>query len=87
MFLLRLLFDVCEQEKEIVEKQTFWLNEELNAKANSLFELRRKHSEFEADMSSKLADMERQFSENSKSLQWNKDRVRELEMKLRSVQE
>ncbi|KAL2330957.1 hypothetical protein Fmac_018538 [Flemingia macrophylla] len=45
-----------EQEKEIVEKQTFWLNEELDAKANSLFELRRKHSELEADMSSKLAD-------------------------------
>jgi hypothetical protein len=31
--------------------------------------------------------VERQFSECSKSLQWNKDRVRELEMKLKSMQE
>ncbi|RDY07361.1 Nuclear-pore anchor, partial [Mucuna pruriens] len=76
-----------EQEKEIVEKQNSWLNEELNAKVNSFFELRRKHTELDADMSSKLADMERQFSECSKSLLWNKDRVRELEMKLKSVQE
>ncbi|TKY49466.1 Nuclear-pore anchor [Spatholobus suberectus] len=76
-----------EQEKEIVERQNSWVNEELNAKVNSFFELRKKHTELEADMSSKLADMERQFSECSKSLQWNKDRVRELEMKLKSVQE
>jgi len=31
--------------------------------------------------------MERQFNQCSQSLQWNKDRVRELEMKLKSVQE
>lgn len=31
--------------------------------------------------------VERQFSECSKSLQWNKDKVRELEMKLKSTQE
>ncbi|KAG4947672.1 hypothetical protein JHK87_043679 [Glycine soja] len=76
-----------EQEKEIVERQNSWLNEELNAKVNIVFELRRKHTEYEADMTSKLADMQRQFGESSKSLQWNKDRVRELEMKLKSVQE
>ncbi|XP_027342867.1 nuclear-pore anchor isoform X2 [Abrus precatorius] len=76
-----------EQEKEIVQKQNAWLNEELTAKVNSFFELRRKHTELDADMSSKLADVERQFSECSQSLQWNKDRVRELEMKLKSVQE
>ncbi|KAK7323970.1 hypothetical protein VNO77_27474 [Canavalia gladiata] len=76
-----------EQEKEIIQKQNAWLNEELTAKVNSFFELRRKHTELEADMSSRLTDVERQFSECSKSLQWNKDRVRELEMKLKSVQE
>ncbi|WJX72066.1 hypothetical protein P8452_55984 [Trifolium repens] len=76
-----------EQEKEIVERQNAWLNEELTAKINSFLELRRKHTESETDISSKLADVERQFSECSKSLQWNKDRARELEMKLKSMQE
>ncbi|KAF7822471.1 nuclear-pore anchor [Senna tora] len=75
------------QEKEIVERQNSWLNDELTAKVNSSFEMRRKHTELEADMSSKLEDVERQFSECSKSLQWNKDRVRELEMKLKSMHE
>ena len=113
-----------EQEKEILERQNAWLNDELTAKVNSFFELRKKHTELDADMSSKLADVskfnvaveiffppkvnfvfltflcfnidliycqhfqvERQFSECSKSLQWNKDRVRELETKLKSMQE
>ncbi|CAJ2659083.1 unnamed protein product [Trifolium pratense] len=76
-----------QQEKEIVERQNAWLNEELTAKINSFLELRRKHTESETDISSKLADVERQFSECFKSLQWNKDRVRELEMKLKSMQE
>ncbi|CAL5187045.1 unnamed protein product [Lathyrus oleraceus] len=76
-----------EQEKEIVERQNAWLNEELTTKTNSFLELRRKHTESESDTSSKLADVERQLSECSKSLQWNKDRVRELEMKLKSMQE
>jgi len=31
--------------------------------------------------------MQRQFGESSKSLLWNEDRVRELEIKLKSVQE
>lgn len=48
---------MCKQEKEIVERQNAWLNEELTAKINSSFELRRKHTELEADMSSKLADV------------------------------
>ncbi|KAL4293697.1 hypothetical protein S83_062924 [Arachis hypogaea] len=76
-----------EQEKEILERQNAWLNDELTTKVNSYFELRKKHTELDADMSSKLADVERQFKECSKSLQWNKDRVRELETKLKSLQE
>ncbi|RYR53574.1 hypothetical protein Ahy_A06g028755 [Arachis hypogaea] len=76
-----------EQEKEILERQNAWLNDELTDKVNSYFELRKKHTELDADMSSKLADVERQFSECSKSLQWNKDRVRELETQLISLQE
>ncbi|KAI4323302.1 hypothetical protein L6164_022918 [Bauhinia variegata] len=75
------------QEKEIIERQNAWLNDELTAKVNSFIELRRKHTDLEADMSSKLAEVERQLSECSKSLQWNKDRVRELEMKLKSMHE
>ncbi|KAG2372296.1 Nuclear-pore anchor [Vigna angularis] len=45
-----------EQEKEIIEKQNSWLNEELNVKVNSVFELRRKNADLEADTSFKLTD-------------------------------
>lgn len=48
---------MCKQEKEILERQNAWLNNELTAKVNSFFELRRKHTELDADMSSKLADV------------------------------
>ncbi|KAK4285608.1 hypothetical protein QN277_002284 [Acacia crassicarpa] len=75
------------QEKDIVERQNAWLNDELTAKVNSSFEMRRKHTELEAEMASRLADVERQLSECSKSLHWNKDKVRELEMKLNSTHE
>lgn len=102
---------VYGQEKELIERHNVWLNDELTAKVNNLIELRRKHTEFEADMSAKLADVsvfilwlwttnvsdspinfffifqvEREFSECSKSLKWNKDRVKELELKLTSAQ-
>ncbi|KAE9584981.1 putative nucleoprotein TPR/MLP1 [Lupinus albus] len=76
-----------QQEKDILERQNAWLNDELTAKVNSFFELRRKHTELDADKSSMLTDVERQFSECSKSLLWNKDRVRELEVRLKSTQE
>ncbi|KAE9621513.1 putative nucleoprotein TPR/MLP1 [Lupinus albus] len=76
-----------QQEKEILERQNSWLDDELTGKVNSFFELRRKHTELDADMSSRLSNVERQFSECSKSLQWNKDRVRELEVSLKSTQE
>ncbi|KAI9081470.1 hypothetical protein K1719_036616 [Acacia pycnantha] len=75
------------QEKEIVERQNARLNDELTAKVNNSFEMRRKHTELEAGMASRLADVQRQLSECSKSLQWNKDRARELEMKLKSAHE
>ncbi|KAJ7949034.1 nuclear-pore anchor [Quillaja saponaria] len=75
------------QEKELIERHNVWLNDELTAKVDILIELQRKHADLEADMSSKLTDVERRFSECSKSLQWNKDRVRELEMKLASMNE
>jgi len=48
---------VCKQEKEIIEKQNSWLNEELTGKVNSVFELRRKNADLEADISSKLTDV------------------------------
>lgn len=50
-------FNACKQEKEIVERQNAWLNEELTTKTNSFLELRRKHTESESDTSSKLADV------------------------------
>ncbi|KAA8523384.1 hypothetical protein F0562_009807 [Nyssa sinensis] len=75
------------QEKELVERHNVWLNDELTAKVNSLIELRKMHSEFEADMSAKLADVERKYNESLSSLKWNKDRVMELEEKLTFVQE
>ncbi|KAF8412623.1 hypothetical protein HHK36_000592 [Tetracentron sinense] len=75
------------KEKELVERHNVWLNEEITAKVGSIIELRKTHTELEADISSKLADVERQFNECSSSLKWNKERVRELEMKLTSAQE
>lgn len=76
-----------KEEKELVERHNAWLNDELTAKVDSVIELRRKSNNLEDDMSAKLADVERQFNECSSSLQWHKERVRELEMKLTSLQE
>ncbi|XP_040999238.1 nuclear-pore anchor-like [Juglans microcarpa x Juglans regia] len=75
------------QEKELVERHNVWLNDELTEKVDSLNELRRKYNDIEADMSAKLAEVERQYNECSGSLQWNRERVRELETKLTSLQE
>ncbi|XP_042520099.1 nuclear-pore anchor [Macadamia integrifolia] len=79
--------DRLSQEKELIEKHNAWLNEELTAKAGELIKFRKLHAELEADTSAKLEDVERQLNESSKSLKWNKERVRELELKLASVQE
>lgn len=46
-----------KQEKELIERHNVWLNDELTAKVNSFNELRRTHSEVEADMTAKLADV------------------------------
>ncbi|XVF77755.1 hypothetical protein PTKIN_Ptkin14bG0072200 [Pterospermum kingtungense] len=75
------------QEKELIERHNAWLNEELTAKVDALIETRRTHAELEADMSAKLADVERQYNECSGSLNWHKERMRELEVKLTSLQE
>ncbi|GFS36627.1 nuclear pore anchor [Actinidia rufa] len=44
------------EEKELIERHNIWLNDELTTKVNSLCEIRKAHSELEADMSSKIAD-------------------------------
>ncbi|CAN6689128.1 unnamed protein product [Malus baccata var. baccata] len=75
------------QEKELIERHNVWLNDELTEKVDSLIRLRRTHADVEADLSSKLADVERQFNDCSSSLKWNKQRVSELEAKLTSLQE
>ncbi|XP_050233770.1 nuclear-pore anchor [Mercurialis annua] len=75
------------QEKELIERHNAWLNEELTIKVDSLIKLRRKHADLDEEMSSKLADVERQFDECSSSLKWNKERVKELELKLTTMQE
>ncbi|XP_058072339.1 nuclear-pore anchor-like [Magnolia sinica] len=75
------------QEKELIEKHNLWLNEELTTKVNSLIELRRTHTEFEADMSAKVANVEKKFKDCSICLKLHKERVRELERKLTSLQE
>ncbi|XP_024989705.1 nuclear-pore anchor [Cynara cardunculus var. scolymus] len=74
------------QEKELVERHNIWLNDELTTKVNSLLELRKVHNELEADMSSKLADLERKYNDTSSSLKWKDDRVKELESKLEALQ-
>ncbi|OIW05348.1 hypothetical protein TanjilG_28813 [Lupinus angustifolius] len=45
-----------QQEKEILERQNAWLDDELTGKVNSFFELRQKHTELDADMSSRLTN-------------------------------
>ncbi|KAM5586916.1 nuclear-pore anchor [Rosa sericea] len=75
------------QEKELIERHNVWLNDELAAKVDSLIKLRRTHADVEAEMSFKLSDVERKFNDCSSSLNWNKERVRELEAKLTSLQE
>ncbi|KAK9937314.1 hypothetical protein M0R45_014113 [Rubus argutus] len=75
------------QEKELIERHNGWLNDELADKVDSLIKLRRMHADVEAEMSFKLADVERKFNDCSSSLNWNKERVRELEAKLSSLQE
>ncbi|KAI3414928.1 TPR_MLP1_2 domain-containing protein [Psidium guajava] len=75
------------QEKELIERHNVWLNDELKAKIDSAVELRRVHADLEADMSAKLADVERQLADSSTSLNWNKERVRDLEAKLAATQE
>ncbi|KAK9677475.1 hypothetical protein RND81_11G145300 [Saponaria officinalis] len=73
-------------EKELIEKHKTWLNAELTTKTDNLLEQRRKSLEFEADMSAKLDDIEKHYNECSTSLTWHKERVRELESKLESLQ-
>ncbi|KAL6196869.1 hypothetical protein ACLB2K_032482 [Fragaria x ananassa] len=75
------------QEKELIERHNVWLNDELAAKVDSLIKLRRAHADIEAEMSFKLSDVERKFNDCSSSLNWNKERVRELEAKVTSLQE
>ncbi|KAI3997019.1 hypothetical protein MKX01_021295 [Papaver californicum] len=75
------------QEKELIERHNVWLNDELTAMINSLNELRRSHNEHDSQMSSKLANVQREFDECSRSLKWNEERVRVLEMSLTSMQE
>ena len=45
------------QEKELMERHTKWLDEELTSKVDSYAELRRRHSDLEAEMSAKLVDV------------------------------
>ncbi|KAL8134769.1 nuclear-pore anchor isoform X1 [Apium graveolens] len=75
------------QEKELIERHNIWLNDELTAKINSFNELRRAHNEFEADMSSKLADAEKQYNHTCGSLERKQERVKDLELQLTSLQE
>ncbi|KAI7748396.1 hypothetical protein M8C21_013914 [Ambrosia artemisiifolia] len=74
------------QEKELVERHNLWLNDELSTKVNNLLELRKVHNELEADMSSKLADLERKYNDMCNTLKWKDERIKELESKLEALQ-
>ncbi|KAH6778558.1 hypothetical protein C2S51_009870 [Perilla frutescens var. frutescens] len=79
---LRAANDRFVQEKENLEKRNSLLNEELTTKDNNLIQVRKEYGEYEADMSAKLEDVEHKLKESSNSLNFHKDRVRELEDKL-----
>ncbi|KAF9617911.1 hypothetical protein IFM89_039130 [Coptis chinensis] len=80
-----LLSMALAEEKELIQRHNVWLNEELTVKVTETIELRRRHAEVEEDLSNKLADVEKQFNECSRSLRWNKERVKELEEKHASL--
>ncbi|CAN8233681.1 unnamed protein product [Cochlearia groenlandica] len=75
------------QEKELMERHTKWLDEELTAKVDSYAELRRRHSDLEAEMSAKLVGVEKNYNECSSSLNWHKELLREFKTKIASLQE
>ncbi|KAG6420891.1 hypothetical protein SASPL_117435 [Salvia splendens] len=74
------------QEKELLERHNSWLNEELTIKVNDLIQVRKEYGVYEADMSSKLADVEHKLNESANSLKFHKDKARELEEKLASME-
>ncbi|KAH0662148.1 hypothetical protein KY284_027079 [Solanum tuberosum] len=75
------------QEKELVERHNAWLNDELTTKVNGLMELRKAHSELEADMSAKLADAEKKIIECDRRLKRKEEQVREMELKFTSLEQ
>ncbi|XP_042060222.1 nuclear-pore anchor-like [Salvia splendens] len=74
------------QEKELLERHNTWLNEELTTKVNDLIQVRKEYGVYEADMSGKLADVEHKLKESANSLKFHKDKARELEEKLASME-
>ncbi|CAN6457286.1 unnamed protein product [Victoria cruziana] len=75
------------QEKELLERHNQWLNEELTSKVDAFLELRRTSTDNEAELSFKLAEVEKQLNETSRFLSTTKERVKDLEEKLTSTQE
>ncbi|XP_015078982.1 nuclear-pore anchor isoform X1 [Solanum pennellii] len=75
------------QEKELVERHNAWLNDELTTKVNGLMELRKAHSELEADISAKLVDAEKKISECDRCLKRKQEQVREMELKFTSLEQ
>ncbi|KAG0472195.1 hypothetical protein HPP92_016741 [Vanilla planifolia] len=79
--------NIVMEEKELLDKQNLWLDEELTTKANTLVELRRSQMDVEADLTGKIAELERQVKEYSTSLNRSKERVKELELRVKSLEE
>ncbi|KAL1563061.1 nuclear-pore anchor-like [Salvia divinorum] len=74
------------QEKELLERHNSWLNEELTTKVNDLIQARKEYGVYEADMSGNLADVEHKLKESANSLKFHKDKAKELEEKLASME-
>lgn len=83
---LRATSDRFLQEKELLERHNSWLNEELTTKVKNLIQVRKEYGELEADLSSKLTDVEEKLKESSNSMKFHKDRAGELEEKLASME-
>ncbi|TVU28462.1 hypothetical protein EJB05_19979 [Eragrostis curvula] len=74
------------QEKELLEKNNLWLDEELKAKAKNLAELRKENIDEEARMAAKIAELERELSDSSSSLRRSKERISELEHRVSNME-
>ncbi|GBG81737.1 hypothetical protein CBR_g33916 [Chara braunii] len=75
------------QEKELLDQHNSWLNAELTTKSEALLEERRKSGEVEAELRTKLTEVDKNCKDASDMAKRLKDRVKDLENQLSQTRE